>query len=173
MSDRTGPAAQSRAARPEDEVGKLFVTWGPVALVSAAIFLLSSRPAFGAPNVLLTAFTSLFSDYAWFARYEAGLAAIDAASSWIAHFVEFAVLALAALWAVHHQWPAFKRPYAAAFAFAALFALSDEFHQYFVPGRHADWRDVATDMLGAALALGLVWAIRRSRPGLKAGTRRD
>jgi len=45
-----------------------------------------------------------------------------------------------------------------AFALTMLYALSDEFHQTFVPGRHADPWDLVFDALGAALALGL-WAL--------------
>jgi VanZ family protein len=36
---------------------------------------------------------------------------------------------------------------------AVLFALSDEFHQSFVRGRHSALRDVGIDSLGALLAL--------------------
>jgi len=40
-----------------------------------------------------------------------------------------------------------------SFLMAVLFALSDEFHQSFVRGRHSALRDVGIDSLGAALAL--------------------
>lgn len=48
--------------------------------------------------------------------------------------------------------------------FAALYAVSDEFHQWFVPGRHADVWDVTADVTGAfvvqaALCFG-VWRVR-------------
>lgn len=33
--------------------------------------------------------------------------------------------------------------------FAGLYAMTDEFHQWFVPGRHADVWDVAADVAGA------------------------
>jgi VanZ family protein len=33
--------------------------------------------------------------------------------------------------------------------FATLYAVTDEFHQWFVPGRHADVWDVAADAAGA------------------------
>lgn len=33
--------------------------------------------------------------------------------------------------------------------FASLYAMTDEFHQWFVPGRHADVWDVAADVAGA------------------------
>ncbi len=41
----------------------------------------------------------------------------------------------------------------AAFVLAMLYALSDEFHQTFVPGRVADPWDLFCDALGATLAL--------------------
>lgn len=37
--------------------------------------------------------------------------------------------------------------------FCAIYALSDEFHQSFVPGRHPSLVDVGYDILGASLAL--------------------
>lgn len=51
---------------------------------------------------------------------------------------------------------AFGRP-GAAFAFAVLYAVSDEWHQSFIPGRDGSWRDVVVDGCGAALA----WALKR------------
>ena len=37
-----------------------------------------------------------------------------------------------------------------------LYALSDEFHQFFVAGRDASFVDVASDMIGAAIGMKLV-----------------
>jgi VanZ family protein len=42
-----------------------------------------------------------------------------------------------------------------ALALTLLYALSDEFHQAFVPGRHPDPWDLIFDGLGAAVGLGL------------------
>ena len=61
-----------------------------------------------------------------------------------------------------------------AFAFAAAFAASDEWHQTFVPGRDGCVRDVLIDTGGALLA-ALFWsaslrARRRSPPEAVAGT---
>jgi VanZ family protein len=45
---------------------------------------------------------------------------------------------------------------------AAMFGLSDEIHQYFVPGRNMDPLDLLTDAIGAALALWVAgWIVRR------------
>jgi VanZ family protein len=44
-----------------------------------------------------------------------------------------------------------------------LFALSDEYHQTFVPGRGGTLRDVGIDGLGVALACTLAWLRRDPR----------
>jgi VanZ family protein len=41
---------------------------------------------------------------------------------------------------------------------AVFYGLSDEAHQYFVPGRDCDLRDVAADAFGAGVAVGAIWA---------------
>lgn len=144
--------------------GNLILSWGPLVLVCAAIFWFSSKPSLGASNALLTILTTWFGETAWYAQYLGSLRALDKVSSWIAHFSEYALLSLTAIWAVRKQWPNLPRPYALAFGITALYALSDELHQHFVPGRHADWRDVAMDWLGAAVALAFitVWQRRRA-----------
>jgi len=45
-----------------------------------------------------------------------------------------------------------------AWAVASAYGASDELHQYFVPGRQSDWRDLAADAIGAAAVAGALWA---------------
>jgi VanZ family protein len=52
-----------------------------------------------------------------------------------------------------------------AFLLTMLYAVSDEFHQSFVPGRHTDPLDVLWDGVGAILALVLWACLRRRSPG--------
>ena len=81
--------------------------------------------------------------------------------SWMAHFTEYAVLA-SLLWMALRSLPRVSRHATAiAFALAALYALSDEVHQSFVPGRMTDVRDWLVDLAGAALA---IWLLSRRRP---------
>lgn len=59
-----------------------------------------------------------------------------------------------------------------AWAMAVLYAITDESHQSFVPGRGATVVDVGIDALGAALGLWL-WSRLRARPDRTDGTPGD
>lgn len=52
---------------------------------------------------------------------------------------------------------------APAWGIAFLYAISDEYHQTFVQGRHGSWVDVTIDSLGAALVVLLVLRAQRRR----------
>jgi VanZ family protein len=71
-----------------------------------------------------------------------------------AHMTEYAVLgifllgALAGKQSVRHKVTAVR-----AFAVAVLYAASDEFHQYFVPGRACRIYDVGFDSAGALIGI--------------------
>lgn len=99
--------------------------WLPVLLWMGLIFFLSSQP-------------HLF-------RYPHHL--IDLLLSKAAHFFEYAVLAILLHRAVGDEggWR--------VFLIGGLYALSDEFHQSFVPGRNVELSDLAFDILGVALGL--------------------
>ncbi len=66
----------------------------------------------------------------------------------LAHFTEFFILGLAISrlrWAV-----------GCAVLLILAYAISDEFHQYFVPGRQASWVDVLIDTVGGILGLSML-----------------
>lgn len=75
--------------------------------------------------------------------------------SWLAHFVEYAVLAVLLWWALRSTPPLARWAVHLAFAVSVLYAISDEYHQSFVPGRQPDVRDVLVDAAGALIALWL------------------
>jgi Undecaprenyl-phosphate galactose phosphotransferase WbaP len=79
------------------------------------------------------------------------------------HFVEFFIFSL--LWAVALLNNHFKVRVVRLIAGAALFAVLDEMHQLFVPGREADLFDLAADFCGiaAGVATGIWWVNRRSQ----------
>ena len=88
-----------------------------------------------------------------------------------AHVTEYAILALLlfrALAKFARFVPAQPSPFpwrAAlfAFAFAALYATTDEFHQTFVPSRTGQVSDVFIDSSGAAAGLFALWFVGRWR----------
>jgi len=92
-----------------------------------------------------------------------------------AHVTEYAILA-ALVWRalripkaeVQHSDDAKTRPWRwsqamLALGVAALYAASDEIHQYFVPTREARFGDVMLDSTGAALGLFAIWFAGRWR----------
>jgi VanZ family protein len=108
--------------------------WVPVAAWMGLIFYLSAQPDLPHPQ---TGWVSLL--------FSSG-----------AHAFMFG--ALAALWARGLA----ERPRASILAFCAavVYALSDEFHQAFVPGRTPDPVDLACDAVGAVAGLWL-WVLAR------------
>ena len=85
----------------------------------------------------------------------------------IAHFSEYALLA--ALWAWALEPLLGRRAIWAAAAISMLYAVSDELHQRYVPGRDSDPVDVLIDWCGIAFGL---WLSRRLRAPRAAPDRR-
>jgi VanZ family protein len=77
-----------------------------------------------------------------------GLGAWDLLLRKLAHAGEFAVLGALLSRALGHGW--------AALAAGVAYAVSDELHQHFVPGRVGSPLDVAIDAVGVALGV-LAW----------------
>ncbi len=81
----------------------------------------------------------------------------------LAHFLIYALLAAAVLYA----FPAPVRRRRAGFVgvlvilLCALYGITDEFHQSFIPGRSVSGWDLLADTVGASV-LVLVWLYRRS-----------
>jgi VanZ family protein len=71
----------------------------------------------------------------------------------LAHVPLFAGLAWATLWAIQGS----VRPRVLWVAAACLaFAVSDELHQMFVPGRFFSWGDLAADSMGIGVGIAVV-----------------
>lgn len=80
-----------------------------------------------------------------------------------AHLIEYAILGALALRAFRQQTPWTWRHAAAAVALAACVAIADEAHQSTLPSRTGTPADVAIDLAGAALAVGLTRLRQRLR----------
>ncbi len=69
------------------------------------------------------------------------------------HMLGYAILA----WLFSRSWEGFnfspRSVFLLAFFATVLYAISDEFHQSFVPGRHPSTVDVVIDTIGATIGL--------------------
>jgi VanZ family protein len=113
--------------------------WGPVAVQAALIFRASSIPDLhGLPGGI---------------------------PDWFGHGLGYAILGGLLLRALAGGRRAGVTLKAAALAvlLAALYGVSDEWHQSFVPGRSPDAADLGADAIGATLAVAVGWALTASR----------
>ena len=122
-------------------MGWLLSRWGPVAIILAGIFIGSEQPAVRrAPRM------------------------IEFLIAKVSHLLEFAALGVALTRAIAPpEEPKPGRAIAIAVAASALFAVSDEYHQAFIPGRTATVRDVVIDLIGAIVGVTGYAHFRRDR----------
>jgi VanZ family protein len=110
--------------------------WGPVLLWMAGI----------------TYFSSLSDPLGPLSRYSDLIGQIG-------HIAEYAGLAVLLHRATHHPSRTTHHAFALSFAIGLLFALLDELHQAFVPGREAALGDVGLDTVGLGVGLLAVWLL--------------
>ena len=72
-----------------------------------------------------------------------------------AHMSEYALLCI--LWVLYMKEARFSKAYMLAYGLTVIYAVSDEMHQLFVPGRSAQLSDVCIDACGAAIGLMLIY----------------
>ena len=118
------------------------VGWLPALLMMLAIFLYSAGQALDLPQSFLRLLVN-----------KGG------------HVIGYAMLALS-YWRAFQFQPGRR---GTAWLLAVLYALTDEIHQSFVPGRHPSLVDVLVyDNLGALVSLGLAGLYRKQKqPGLQ------
>ncbi len=138
-----------------------YVLWGVMILAWAAlIFCLSTRtfsPSF--TRALLAGILHFFHlQVSW--RTFNFLHALLRKS---AHLAEYAIFALMLYSFPHEDARGFWQPRRALIcvAMAAAYSLTDEFHQMFVPGRHASLLDCELDTLGAVLAMLVPYTLKQ------------
>lgn len=81
-----------------------------------------------------------------------------------AHMTEYAILGFLLVGAMANPRRRSQSIFLMAFLVAVLYAASDEFHQYFVPGRACRLTDVGFDSAGAAVGVlvgGFFWRMKQ------------
>jgi len=91
-----------------------------------------------------------------------GLPALHPPMDKIIHFLAYAVLGGSfCLWVREPRWTNSPiKHIAIVFTACAVFGISDEFHQSFVPGRSVSIGDFIADLAGCLLAIMLYWITR-------------
>ena len=111
--------------------------WYPAFLMMAAIFALSSRPSDELPSFYL----------------------FDTLVKKGGHMTGYGLLAVSYLYAFNHHG---RKSFYLAWLLTVLYAITDEYHQSFIPSRHPSiWDVVLFDNFGAMIALGLVFWRRK------------
>jgi VanZ family protein len=118
--------------------------FGPAVIIMAIIFLASATPSIELPT---------FGSWDFIAK-KGG------------HMLGYALLAAACYHALNRGRNASRTYFFIAFCLTVLYAVSDEWHQRFVPGRSSSLRDVGIDAIGGFISLGLllIAKMRLSRP---------
>ena len=116
--------------------------WSLVVAYAAFIFFLSSLP-----HPLPESIQKYFSD-------------------WILHGVEYGVFGFLLIRALQGSFEkkSLSFLFVTALLLGILYGVSDEWHQHFVPNRHASAHDVAADGLGVFLG-ALLWVKRNPHAG--------
>ena len=117
---------------------RYFNLWFPVILWCGAIFSLSSIPTLPAPEILWWDFILKKS----------------------AHVIEYAILYYFVYRAFSNNFHKPKKLLLTTYCllFTLIYAISDEYHQSFVPGRHCKAMDVGFDFLGMLISS---WRIKK------------
>lgn len=86
-------------------------------------------------------------------------------SDWVLHGVEYGFFGVLLSRAFAFTWPERPAPrhWLSTVSWGVLYALSDEWHQRFVPNRQSSAHDVAADAIGLALgAFVWIWIVSKS-----------
>jgi VanZ family protein len=123
-------------------ITKLFKYWLPVFLWSLLIFKFSSKML---PST---------SDFFW----------TDFVIKKSAHILFYAMYAMLIFRAFHNSGVAKSKSVLLALVLCMAYALSDEFHQSFVPGRTPRIYDLVFDTIGASVSLYTIWKLLPKAP---------
>lgn len=130
--------------------------WLLVLAWMALIFFLSSQQAADS-NQLSTGFTKIIVDLisGMFPGLSPQLEWLNHIVRKNAHFIAYFILGLLQINALYANGLGGRKAFITALSICFLYAVSDEFHQTFVPGRSGELRDVIIDSMGSLTAIGI------------------
>lgn len=131
------------------------LTWGPVLVALTALFIGSALPKYPAPPG--TAPMTIY--FSGMMPVFPGMWEVIVKKS--GHVIAFGVLAVLNMRALLGWRVSLKQAAYLAIIFTMTYAMLDEMHQSFVPGRHASGIDIGVDFIGVVL---FTWLLRRVYP---------
>lgn len=139
---------------------KWFYAWIPVIVWMMIIFYFSHQPA-QQSSELSTGVTKLMTEMI---NYLIPKLEIDYTSYTfyirkLAHIFVYFVLGCLLIRAFERRFKITYKQIISAFLICLLFAISDEVHQLFVPGRSGEFRDVVIDTIGATFGI-IIYLLR-------------
>lgn len=151
------PNKQKQHDKPPEASKKkrifLILSWVIVVLWACVIFYMSSKSSTGLDQDL-----GIFSQvHQQLKLWQEGVfgPGVDIISP-VAHFLEYLVFGVL-LTNLLRQYMPLRRACVLAILIASAYGVTDEFHQYFVPGRMTDPIDWFVDTIGASLGAGLAY----------------
>lgn len=138
---------------------------GIVLGVMACIFYLSSQPATVSRELsgkVVIQLKGYIESATWLAPSlkEVYLAHPTTWTRKVAHFVIYLVLGLVTYLALPRAWSVRKR-LVTVIMLCFLYAITDEWHQSFVPGRGPQIRDVFIDTVGSSVGMGMGYIVKK------------
>ncbi len=136
-----------------------------VVALSVTVFLMSAQPADESSGTsgticrtILRIFDSDFDNLS-IEEQEESIESLQFIVRKGAHFSAYALLSILTLLASKSCYLKTKTSTVIAITYSLLFAISDEIHQYFVPGRSCEVRDVCIDLSGAVAGTLIILGI--------------
>ncbi|RNF39534.1 VanZ family protein [Planococcus salinus] len=137
-------------------------SWAAVILWMAIIFILSHQPASVSSNLssgiteaIIRAFERIMPDAQFDIRNFHFVVRKNA------HFIAYFVLGFLTFHALRQSGVRGIRSFLFSFGICALYAISDEVHQLFIPGRSGEVRDVVIDSAGACAGIAVFGLLAR------------
>lgn len=139
---------------------KKYLPWLPSVIIMVIIFLFSSKPAIesskdsmGITEFVLDVYETLWNRDIIGEKRDEVSKILEVIVRKTAHFMEYAVLGKAFSYALWKQKMAKGKKILLALMFTILYAITDEVHQLFVPGRSGRVLDVLIDSMGAIVGV--------------------
>ena len=144
-----------------------FVLWLLAAVIMIGIFVLSAQEAESSDRtsgaLIVKILHTINPDYRFMSAKEQAraIAEMQGVVRALAHIGEYFVLGAVLYAALRSSGLGSGKGIPAAFFICVLYALSDEVHQYFVPGRSCQLQDIIADSCGALAGVLLLWLCAR------------